>query len=127
MANGSLLRGGVILDANCIVGHCGELKTSIMLAGSKIAHLNFVGDSLLGLGVNVEGGAVLANYRNELEDKEIFIAHGSQVIATGVEKFGAMLGDNTRIGANAVLSPRTLLGEGSIVKRGEVVDQYELT
>jgi len=73
IASGSLLRGGIILDARCIVGHCGELKTSIMLAGSKIAHLNFVGDSIIGSNVNIEGGAIIANYRNELSNKEIHV------------------------------------------------------
>ena len=127
VANGSLLRGGIILDCNCIVGHCGELKTSIMLEGSKIAHLNFVGDSILGCGANVEAGAIIANYRNELKNKEIFVSYKGQIVATGVQKFGAILGDNTRIGANAVIAPGTILTERSIVKRGATVDQYENT
>lgn len=123
VANGSLLRGGVILDANCIVGHCGELKTSIMFTGSKIAHLNFVGDSILGARSNVEGGAVIANYRNEFTNKDIHISYGDSVIATGVQKFGAILGDDTKVGANAAIAPGAILQKGSIVRRGAVVDQ----
>ena len=69
VAFGAYLRGGTYLGEDCIVGPGSELKTSFMFPGSKIAHLNFVGDSILGSGVNVEAGAMIANYRNELIDK----------------------------------------------------------
>lgn len=123
VANGSLLRGGVILDANCIVGHCCEVKTSIMFMGSKVAHLSFAGDSILGCNANVEGGAILANYRNELDDKQIIVSYNGQKIATGVDKFGTILGDDTKVGANAVTAPGTLLAVDSVVGRGVLVDQ----
>lgn len=125
IANGSLVRGGVLLDSNCTIGHCSELKTSILFAGSKLAHLNFVGDSLIGADVNIEGGAVIANYRNEWINKEILICYQDQQIATGVLKFGSLIGDHSRIGANAVLAPGTILNAHSIIRRGEAVDQYE--
>ncbi|WP_234272713.1 LbetaH domain-containing protein [Billgrantia zhangzhouensis] len=73
----------------------------------------------------MEAGAVIANYRNELENKEIYVNYNDQAIATGVEKFGAILGDNSRIGANAVIAPGSMFVERSIVKRGMAVDQYE--
>jgi NDP-sugar pyrophosphorylase family protein len=53
------LRGGAFLDEECIVGPSCELKSSFMFKGAKIAHLNFVGDSILGIGVNVEAGAII--------------------------------------------------------------------
>lgn len=125
IANGSLLRGGVILDANCIVGHCGELKTSVMFSGSKLAHLNFVGDSIIGDGANIEGGAIIANYRNELNDKEIIVWHRGKPISTGVTKFGAILGSDSRIGANATLAPGCIVSNGEVVKRGSLIDQCD--
>lgn len=125
VANGSLLRGGVILDSNCIVGHCGELKTSIMFAGSKIAHLNFVGDSILGKNANVEGGAVIANYRNEFSNKDIHIPFEGTIFKTGLQKFGAILGDNSKVGANATIAPGAIISKGSIIKRSSLVDQSE--
>ncbi|PCI87745.1 MAG: LpxA family transferase [Hyphomicrobiales bacterium] len=124
VANGSLLRGGVILDADCIVGHCCEVKTSIMFMGSKVAHLSFAGDSILGCCANVEGGAILANYRNELDDKQIIVSYKGQRIATGVAKFGAILGDDVKVGANAVTAPGTLLAIASVVGRGELVESF---
>lgn len=125
IANGSLVRGGVILEANCTIGHCSELKTSILFAGSKLAHLNFVGDSVIGSDVNIEGGAVIANYRNEWLDKEIQIRHKNQRIATGVLKFGALVGDHSRIGANAVIAPGAILSSNTVIGRGAAVDQYQ--
>lgn len=123
VANGSLLRGGVILDSNCCIGHCSEVKTSIFIAGSKAAHFNFVGDGIIGNKVNIESGVVLANYRNELTNKEIIVTYQDQKISTGVQKFGTIIGDESKIGANAVLAPGTLLPKNSIIKRGASIDQ----
>lgn len=124
VAAGAYLRGGVFLDEACIVGPNAELKTSFMFKGAKLAHLNFVGDSILGAGVNIEAGAIVANYRNELEDKAIRIAWRGGVLETGVEKFGALLGDETRVGANAVIAPGAILERTARMGRLALVDQY---
>jgi bifunctional N-acetylglucosamine-1-phosphate-uridyltransferase/glucosamine-1-phosphate-acetyltransferase GlmU-like protein len=120
----ALLRGGVFLDDDVIVGPSVELKTTFMFQGSKVAHLSFVGDSLLGAGVNVEAGAMIANYRNELDDKTIRIAFESKVIDAGVDKFGALVGDGARIGANAVIAPGAILKPGRRVERLSLIDQH---
>lgn len=125
VAASAYLRDGVYLEEDCIIGPAAELKTSIVFRGSKLAHLNFVGDSVLGEGVNIEAGAVVANYRNEHSDKRIRIAFRGQVIDTGVEKFGALIGDHVRIGANAVIAPGAVLEAGAIVPRLSLVDQSE--
>jgi UDP-N-acetylglucosamine diphosphorylase / glucose-1-phosphate thymidylyltransferase / UDP-N-acetylgalactosamine diphosphorylase / glucosamine-1-phosphate N-acetyltransferase / galactosamine-1-phosphate N-acetyltransferase len=124
VAAGAYLRGGVFLDENCIVGPGSELKSSLMFNGSKLAHLNFVGDTILGANVNIEAGAVIANYRNEKQTKAIRIRHGQEVIDTGVDKFGALIGDGCRIGANAVIAPGALLLPDTHVGRLELIDQY---
>lgn len=124
IAAGAYLRGGVFLGSDCIVGPSCELKSSFMLDRSKLAHFNFVGDSLLGQDVNIEAGAVIANYRNEFAGADIRILQGDTVIETGVAKFGALVGDGTRIGANAVVAPGALLQRGSVVPRLGLVDQY---
>lgn len=123
VASTAYLRGGVFLDENCIVGPACELKSTFMLMGSKVAHLSFVGDSIIGAGANVEAGAVIANYRNERADKRIRIRLGETVIDTGVEKFGALVGDGARIGANAVIAPGALIRPGEIVPRLSLIDQ----
>lgn len=124
VASGAYLRGGVYLEKDCIIGSNSELKTSFMFEGSKIAHLNFVGDSIIGSAVNIEAGAIIANYRNEFEDKAIRIAFEDDVIETDVEKFGALVGDSSRIGANAVVAPGALLPKGFKIGRLAHVDQY---
>ncbi|MEP2103030.1 MAG: DapH/DapD/GlmU-related protein [Parasphingorhabdus sp.] len=127
VAAGAYLRGGVFLEKDCIVGPNSELKTTFMFSGSKVAHLNFVGDSIIGSGSNIEAGAIIANYRNEMEDKAIRIRYRDSILETGVEKFGALLGDGCRIGANAVIAPGALLDPGHITRRLELVDQYPLS
>jgi NDP-sugar pyrophosphorylase family protein len=122
----ALIRGGVFIDEDCIVGPAVELKTTFMFSGSKAAHLNFIGDSIIGSDVNLEAGSMVANYRNELSDKTIRIVHGDQVIDTGVEKFGALIGDGTRVGANAVIAPGAVLGRNARVPRLGLVDQHPL-
>lgn len=124
VAAGSYLRGGTYLADNCIIGPCSELKSSFMFSGSKLAHLNFVGDSIIGSGVNIEAGAIVANYRNELIDKVIRIKFEAAVIETNVDKFGALIGDNVRIGANAVVAPGALIEPGTKIGRLELFDQY---
>jgi NDP-sugar pyrophosphorylase family protein len=123
IAAGAYLRGGVYLEQDCIIGPSSELKTSVMFAGSKLAHMNFVGDSIIGADVNIEAGVVIANHRNEREDRNIRIVYHGQVIDTGVSKFGALVGDGSRIGANAVVAPGALLKPASIVGRLQLIDQ----
>ena len=122
VAAGATLRGGNWLDSDCIIGPGAELKTSLVFAGSKLAHFNFVGDSILGGGVNLEAGAIVCNYRNERADKEIFVSLGGALVATGVSKFGALLGDGCRLGANAVVAPGAIIAAGTVVGRAQLLD-----
>lgn len=118
------MRGGTYLAGECTIGPGSELKTSFMFPGSKIAHLNFIGDSILGSNVNIEAGAIVANYRNELDDKTIRILLDGKMIDTGVDKFGALIGDRSRVGANAVIAPGALLRPETKIGRLQLVDQY---
>lgn len=124
VAAGSYLRGGTYLADSCIIGPGSELKSSFVFHRSKLAHFNFVGDSILGADVNVEAGAVIANFRNELEDRRIRFRLGERTIETGVDKFGSLVGDGVRIGANAVIAPGATLLPNMCVKRLALVDQH---
>jgi bifunctional N-acetylglucosamine-1-phosphate-uridyltransferase/glucosamine-1-phosphate-acetyltransferase GlmU-like protein len=126
IAANAYLRGGVWLAENCIIGPGAEMKSTFAFAGTKLAHFNFVGDSILGEDVNLEAGSIICNYRNERTSKEILVSAGSAVHRTGIEKFGALIGDGSRIGANAVIAPGALLRRGSIVGRGMLLDQEDL-
>ncbi len=117
------LRGGVYLGKGVSLGPGCEIKSSLVFSNSALAHFNFVGDSLIGSRVNLEAGAVIANCFNERTSKEVEVLFQAKRIKTGLEKFGALIGDQSRIGANAVLSPGTVLPRQSIVKRLELVEQ----
>ena len=123
VASYAYLRGGVWLDRNVILGPSVEVKSSLIGEGSKAAHFNFVGDSVIGRDVNIEAGAIVANYRNERDDKEIVCFDGENLIRTGCDKFGSLIGDGCRIGANAVLAPGTILKPATVVPRLALVDQ----
>lgn len=123
IAAGAYLRGGCWLEANCIIGPGAELKSSFVFRGSRLAHFNFVGDSILGCEVNLEAGSIIANYRNERANPTISFAHNGQMIETGAIKFGALVGNRTKIGANAVIAPGAILAPATIVSRLVLIDQ----
>jgi NDP-sugar pyrophosphorylase family protein len=114
---GAVLRGGVWAGEAVTIGPHSEIKGSLIFARSAAAHRNYVGDSIIGHDVNLEAGAVLANHFNERADKEISVLVAGNGVRTGLIKFGAIVGDGCRIGANAVTSPGTLLPPGTVVPR----------
>ena len=123
VARGAYLRGGVWIDSGCVVGPGVEVKSSFVFAATTLAHFNFVGDSLIGRGANLEAGSIIANCRNERPDRRVAVRIGSQLHRLPVEKFGALVGDGTRIGANAVVAPGALLPPGSQIDRLQLFDE----
>lgn len=102
--SGAFLRGGIWLEAGSIVGASSEVKRAIFLQGARAPHLNYVGDSVLGAGVNLGAGTVLSNFRHD--GREIGVAGNP----TGRRKLGAILGDRVLTGCNCVLHPGCLVG-----------------
>lgn len=122
VASGAYLRGGNWVAEHCTFGPGAELKSSFVFPGTKLAHFNFVGDSVLGTDVNLEAGSIICNYRNERADKEVLVRVGGELWQTGCSKFGAVVGDHARIGANAVVAPGALLQSSTVVLRGSLRD-----
>ncbi len=141
LEQGIVLKGPVIISENCIVsahaylrgpiylgnavkiGPGCEIKQSLIFSNSAIAHFNYIGNSIIGRQVNFEAGSICANHYNERQNKSISIYYKQKLIQTNTEKFGSLVGDECKIGANAVLSPGTVLDKSSIVKRLELIDQ----
>jgi NDP-sugar pyrophosphorylase family protein len=121
----ALLRGGVYVGAGSSVGPGCEIKHSLIGENTALAHFNFVGDSVIGSRVNFEAGAITANHYNERDDKTIFALWDSKTVKTGLMKFGACIGDDSKVGANAVTSPGTILQPKAVVRRLELVDQVQ--
>ena len=117
------LREGVMLGPNTKIGPGVEVKSSIIVGDTALAHLNYAGNSLLGSGVNLEAGAIIANHHNESPGRTVRVRVGQTTIDTGVLKFGAIIGDGCKVGANAVLSPGTILEPHQVVNRLALVDQ----
>lgn len=113
---GAYVRGGVWIGDGCVVGASTEIKRAILLPGAKAPHLNYVGDSILGAGVNLGAGTVLSNFR--FDGAEIAIPTGNRRIATGRRKLGAVLGDGVQTGCNCVLSPGVVVGAGTLIYPG---------
>jgi NDP-sugar pyrophosphorylase family protein len=111
--HGAYIRENTIIGNNVTVHHGCEIKQSIMLNGSFAPHVGYIGDSIIGNNVNIGVGAKLTNLR--LDKKEIHVSHHSGKIPTGLQKFGAIVGDDSAIGANVVLNPGTILGKNTIV------------
>ena len=112
-----------------MIGHDTEVKDSIILNNAHAAHFNYVGNSIIGNKVNLGAGYKFANLR--FDNKEIIVYIENEKFHTGMRKFGAIVGDNTQLGCNAVSNPGTLIGKdvmcypctnfGGIVPSGSTV------
>jgi UDP-N-acetylglucosamine diphosphorylase / glucose-1-phosphate thymidylyltransferase / UDP-N-acetylgalactosamine diphosphorylase / glucosamine-1-phosphate N-acetyltransferase / galactosamine-1-phosphate N-acetyltransferase len=107
------LRENVIIGDHCVVGNSSELKNALLFNRAQAPHFNYVGDSILGFHAHLGAGVKISNLK--LVPGNISVEAGGQRIDTGLRKFGALLGDHTDIGCNAVLNPGSIIGRGSVV------------
>jgi NDP-sugar pyrophosphorylase family protein len=113
IGHGATLRGNVIVGDDCVVGHAVELKNAVLFNGCDVPHFNYVGDSVLGHRVHLGAGAMLSNYRLIRGNVNVRTASGS--LDSGLAKFGALIGDRTEIGCNAVLNPGAIIGRDCLL------------
>jgi NDP-sugar pyrophosphorylase family protein len=107
------LRENVIVGDNCVVGNATELKNALLFNHCEAPHYNYVGDSILGYKAHLGAGVKISNLK--VTRSQVVIEHEGQRIETGLRKFGALIGDRTEVGCNAVLNPGTILGRDSVV------------
>jgi len=119
---GAYVRGGVWIGDGCVVGASTEIKRAILLPGAKAPHLNYVGDSILGAGVNLGAGTILSNFRHDGREVRIGSAGAPRpaaaaagadtraAVPSGRRKLGAVLGDGVLTGCNCVLHPGVVVG-----------------
>ena len=105
--HGAYVRSHSWICRGAVIGHATEVKHSLLLPGAKAPHFNYVGDSILGAGVNLGAGCKLSNLRND--GREIRIHNLG--VDTGLRKFGAILGEGVQLGCNAVCNPCSVLRE----------------
>lgn len=116
------IRGSVIVGENCVVGNSTELKNSILFNDVQVPHYNYVGDSILGYKVHLGAGVILSNLRSDKQNVKIRFNDGA--ITTGIRKIGAIIGDYSEIGCNAVLNPGTIIGKNSAIYPLSMVRGY---
>lgn len=98
----SHLRPQTLLAARSRVGNFSETKKTTVGVGSKVNHLSYVGDGIIGDGVNIGAGTIFCNYDGEqkhstvLEDG-VFIGSDSQLIAPVTVKKGAYVASGTTV------------------------------
>ncbi len=108
---GAFVRGSAIIGKDCVVGNSTEIKNDIIFNNVQVPHYNYVGDSILGYKSHMGAGSITSNVKS---DKTLVVVKdGDEEIATGLKKFGAMLGDHVEVGCNSVLNPGTVIGPNS--------------
>lgn len=108
------LRPGTVLADNVKVGDFVEVKKSQVGRGSKIPHLSYVGDSVVGSGVNIGCGTITCNY------------DGVHKYQTTIED-GAFIGSNTNLVAPVTIKENAFIGAGSTITRDVTANALALT
>ncbi|MBD1140515.1 UDP-N-acetylglucosamine pyrophosphorylase [Pelagibacterales bacterium SAG-MED38] len=96
------IRPGTILKEGSKVGNFVEIKKSTVGKKSKVNHLTYIGDTLIGKSVNVGAGTITCNY-------------------DGIKKNRTKIKDNVFVGSNSSLVAPLTLEENSIVGAGSVI------
>ncbi|MFC7142760.1 bifunctional sugar-1-phosphate nucleotidylyltransferase/acetyltransferase [Halosimplex aquaticum] len=113
------VRGATLLAEDTHVGNSVEIKNSVVMEGTHVPHLSYVGDSVLGRDVNFGAGTKVANLRHDGESVR-FTVKGERV-STGRRKFGVVAGDGVKTGINTSLNPGVRLSAGATTNPGESV------
>ena len=108
----AFIRGSAIVGKGCVVGNSVELKNVVLFDKVQTPHYNYVGDSVLGYKSHMGAGSITSNVKS---DKTLVVVKGDVEIATGLKKFGAILGDFVEVGCNSVLNPGSVIGRGTSI------------
>jgi len=112
------LRPSSFVGRGCKVGAATEVKNSILMDGAHAPHHNYVGDSILGERVNLGSGTKIANLR--LDEANVRVELKGRLTDTKRRKFGAIIGDDTKVGINASIDVGTIIGENSKLGPGVI-------
>lgn len=110
------IRPSTSIGDGCKVGNSVEIKNSIIMDGTKVPHLSYVGDSVIGERCNLGAGTKIANLR--LDEKEVMVVVDGRKNGSGRRKLGAIIGDDVKTGINATIDVGTIIGEGSFIGMG---------
>ncbi len=97
------LRANNIVGDNCHIGDFVELKGSKIGSGSKMGHLSYLGNVVMGENCNVGAGVIFANY-------------------DGVDKYTTNVGDRVFIGSSSTIVAPVNLADDSFVAAGSTIN-----
>ena len=100
----SRIRPGSFLSKGSRVGNFVEVKKSKIGKNSKINHLSYIGDSVVGKNVNIGAGTITCNYDGKKKNK------------TKISD-GAFIGSNTSLIAPIKIGKKAIVGAGSALTR----------
>ncbi len=115
------IRSGTSIGKKVRVGNACEIKNSILMDGTHVGHLSYVGDSILGEKCNLGAGTIMANYRFDSGSIKMMVK--DQVVNTGRRKLGAVLGDNVKTGIKSLFMPGVKVGSNTWVGANFMVEQ----
>jgi bifunctional UDP-N-acetylglucosamine pyrophosphorylase/glucosamine-1-phosphate N-acetyltransferase len=98
----SRIRPGTVLEEGSKVGNFVEIKKSKINKHSKINHLSYIGDTIMGTGVNIGAGTITCNY-------------------DGKKKYKTIIKDKSFVGSNSSLVAPVSIGSNSIIGAGSVI------
>ena len=98
------LRPGTVLADGVHIGNFVETKNAKIGTGSKANHLTYLGDAVIGAGVNVGAGVITCNY------------DGANKYTTTIED-GAFVGSNAALVAPVTIGRNATIGAGSVVNK----------
>ncbi|RLC97281.1 MAG: hypothetical protein DRI40_00565 [Chloroflexi bacterium] len=112
IGNNVLIRQYSHIGADCVVGYSTEVKGSYVGDGCWF-HSSYVGDSVIGGGCSFGAGTVLANFR--FDEANICVRIGDEMVDTGLDKLGAMMGEGCKTGINCSILPGVRVGANTFV------------
>ena len=119
---GAFIRPGSIISDDCSIGHCAEIKNSLMMKGSKISNQTFLGDSIIGSRARMAGHSKVANRR--FDQKPISFVYKDKKIETGMDKLGMILGEQSRLGGGVSIFPGSMIGKNTFISTGITTGGY---
>ena len=100
----SRIRPGSVLLKGSKVGNFVEVKKSRVGKNSKINHLSYIGDSLIGKNVNIGAGTITCNYDGKNKNVTKILD-------------GAFIGSNTALVAPVKIGKKAIIGAGSTISK----------
>jgi bifunctional UDP-N-acetylglucosamine pyrophosphorylase/glucosamine-1-phosphate N-acetyltransferase len=115
------IRPHTSLGKNVKIGNAVEIKNSIIMDGTNVGHLSYVGDSIIGQRSNFGAGTITANLRHD--NNSIFVTVKGERTNSGRRKLGAIIGDDVKTGIGTSISPGIVLHQGSQTGVGVIVER----